>query len=228
MAAGVRVNPTRMELSKTKKRLKTAVRGHKLLKDKQDEMARQFIQYIRRNKALREETSQLLANAMGQMAIAQAQMGSSALEEALFLPSASADITLSTKNIMSMEVPKITLAQERRGETGEGETDKDAVSQGELPYGFAFTSERLDEAVLSMEQLLPKLLELAQVEKTCDMLADEMERTRRRVNALEYVMIPEMERTIKYISMKLEDNERGNLTRLMKVKELMAAQEEVG
>lgn len=221
MAAGVRVNPTRMELSKTKKRLKTAVRGHKLLKDKQDEMARQFIQYIRRNKQLREEIEQLLANAMGQMAVAQAQMGPSALEEALFLPVASADIALSTKNIMSMEVPRISLST--RQERGEEEAFRE-----ELPYGLAFTSERLDEAVLSMEQLFPKLLELAQVEKTCDMLADEMERTRRRVNALEYVMIPEMERTIKYITMKLDDNERGNLTRLMKVKELMAAQEEAG
>ena len=223
MAAGIRVNPTRMELSKTKKRLKTAVRGHKLLKDKQDEMARQFMQYIRRNKQLREEIEQLLANAMGQMAIAQAQMGTSALEEALFMPASSVDITLSTKNIMSMEVPKLLLSH-RQKEDVEGES----TLQGELPYGFAFTSERLDEAVLSMEQLLPKLLELAQVEKTCDMLADEMERTRRRVNALEYVMIPEMENTIRYITMKLDDNERGNLTRLMKVKELMAAQEDVG
>lgn len=146
MAAGVRVNPTRMELSKTKKRLKTAVRGHKLLKDKQDEMARQFIQYIRRNKQLREEIEQLLANAMGQMAVAQAQMGPSALEEALFLPVASADIALSTKNIMSMEVPRISLST--RQERGEEEAFRE-----ELPYGLAFTSERLDEAVLSMEQL---------------------------------------------------------------------------
>lgn len=122
---------------------------------------------------------------------------------------------------MSMEVPRISLST--RQERGEEEAFRE-----ELPYGLAFTSERLDEAVLSMEQLFPKLLELAQVEKTCDMLADEMERTRRRVNALEYVMIPEMERTIKYITMKLDDNERGNLTRLMKVKELMAAQEEAG
>lgn len=205
-----RVNPTRMELNKTKKRLKTAKRGHKLLKDKQDEMARQFMIYIKRNKQLREEIERLLSDAMNQMALAESEMGGEALEEALMVSASSQPPTCTIKNIMSVEVPEIKL----RPQKGEG-----------ISYGFAFTSDKLDEAVLLMNGLMPKLYELAAVEKACDMLADEMERTRRRVNALEYVMIPEMNTTIKYITMKLEDNERSNITRLMKIKDMMAVSE---
>lgn len=201
------VNPTRMELQKTKKRLVTAERGHKLLKDKQDEMARQFMIYIRRNRTLRREIEELLGKAMGQMSLAEAQMGTAALEEALMISASAEPPIFSTGNIMSMKVPQV-------------ETSKESHSGG-IAYGFAFTSEKLDNAYLSMNALLPKLYELAAVEKTCDMLADEMERTRRRVNALEYVMIPQMQATIKYITAKLEDNERSNTIRLMKVKELM-------
>lgn len=203
------VNPTRMELQKTKKRLATATRGHKLLKDKQDEMARQFMVYIRKDRALRREIESLLGEAMGKMSLAEAQMGTTALEEALMISAAAEPPELSTGNIMSMKVPKITPAKK---------------TSGEISYGFAFTSEKLDDAYLAINELVPKLYELAAVEKTCDMLSDEMERTRRRVNALEYVMIPEMQATIKYITAKLEDNERSNTIRLMKVKEIMHAQ----
>lgn len=203
------VNPTRMELQKTKKRLATATRGHKLLKDKQDEMARQFMVYIRKDRALRREIESLLGEAMGKMSLAEAQMGTTALEEALMISAAAEPPELSTGNIMSMKVPKITPAEKK---------------SGEISYGFAFTSEKLDDAYLAINELVPKLYELAAVEKTCDMLSDEMERTRRRVNALEYVMIPEMQATIKYITAKLEDNERSNTIRLMKVKEIMHAQ----
>ncbi len=200
-----RVNPTRMELTRTKKRLKTAIRGHKLLKDKQDEMARRFMTYIRRNKELRLEIESLLSGAMGKMALAEAQMGNAAIEEALYVSSSAAEPECSTDNIMSVEVPVVSEYKANMG----------------ISYGFAFTSEKLDGAVLAMGTLMPKLYELAAVEKTCDMLADEMERTRRRVNALEHVMIPEMKATIKTITMKLEDSERSTLTRLMKVKEMM-------
>ncbi len=206
-----RVNPTRMELTKTKKRLATAVRGHKLLKDKQDEMARQFMMYIRCNRELRLEIETLLAKAMADVALAQAQMGKAAIEEALLIPTASATTEYATKNIMSIIVPDVHVKEEK-------------ASHG-VPYGLALTSDKLDSATTIMTALAPKLLELASVEKTCDMLSDEMERTRRRVNALEYVMIAEMKGTIKFITMKLEDNERGNLTRLMKVKDMMRAQE---
>lgn len=208
----IRVNPTRMELSRLKKRLKTATRGHKLLKDKQDEMARQFMAHIRRNRELRERVETALAAAMRDFSIAGARMGSEAVEEALMLPARPAEVHAGINNIMSVNVPSLRLKE------GGGDTD--------LPYGFAFTSGELDGAVLSLAALLPDLIELAAVEKTCDMLADEIEKTRRRVNALEHVMIPEMQQAIRTITMKLEDNERGNITRLMKVKELLAAEEE--
>lgn len=202
-----RVNPTRMELTRTKKRLATAVRGHKLLKDKQDEMARQFMLYIKRNRELRLEVEELLAEAMRNTAIAEAEMGESAIAEALLVPTASSDAEYGEKNIMSVLVPDINVAKSEGGAS--------------IPYSTAFTSEYLDKATLDIQRLMPKLLELASVEKTCDMLADELERTRRRVNALEYVMIAEMKANIKFITMKLEDNERGNQTRLMKVKDMM-------
>lgn len=214
MTVGTHINPTRMELSRIKKRLATAVRGHKLLKDKQDEMARQFMVYIRRNKALREEIEELLSGAMCKMALASAEMGMPALEEALFLSAGSGGAEKLHRSVLSMEVPFF-----------QWRTAPDA-GMALPPYGFAYTSPHLDEAVLLTEGLMPRLCELASVEKTCDLLADEMERTRRRVNALEHVMIPEMKANIKYISMKLADNELGNLTRLMKVKALMAAREE--
>lgn len=203
------INPTRMELSGLKKRLKTASRGHKLLKDKQDEMARQFMLYIRRNRELRRHVEKRLSEAMERVAVAGAYMGEEALYEALLVPARDVEVTLGEKNIMSVNVPTLTCRLSR-----------DSV---ELPYGFLTTSAGLDNAVLELSDLLPELLELAEVEKACDMLAAEMERTRRRVNALEYVMIPEMEENIRTITMKLEDAERGNITRLMKVKEMMAA-----
>lgn len=208
-----RVNPTRMELSRQKKRLKTAVKGHKLLKDKRDEMVRQFMLCIRRNRELRREVEEALSADMRRVAIAAARMGSEDIGEAL-LSEAGAGVTLEvgSRNIMGVSVPTFT------GEGG-GEIS-------ELPYSFAFTSAELDGAVLDLAGLMPKLIELAQVEKTCAMLADEIEKTRRRVNALEHVMIPETKKNIRYISMKLEDNERSSITRLMKVKEMLNAEEE--
>ena len=202
-----RVNATRMELTKTKKRLATAVRGHKLLKDKQDEMARQFMIYIRRNRELRQEVDEILSKAMKESASAEAEMGSSALSEALLIPSLSIEAEYNTKNIMSIIVPDIEVGKKSESKS--------------IPYSPIFSSVYLDKATLDIRSIMPKLLELASVEKTCDMLSDELERTRRRVNALEYVMIAEMKDTIKFITMKLEDNERGNLTRLMKVKDMM-------
>lgn len=200
------VNPTRMELQRTKKRLSTASRGHKLLKDKQDEMARQFMVYIRRDRALRREIEALLGSAMEKMTLAEAQMGTAALEEALMISASAKKPACGETHIMSMKVPQIEAAPQ---------------SGGTISYGFAFTSEKLDAAYLAINALIPKLYELAAVEKTCDMLSDEMERTRRRVNALEYVMIPQMESTIRYITAKLEDNERSSTVRLMKIKEMM-------
>lgn len=208
----IRVNPTRMELTRLKKRLKTAVRGHKLLKDKRDEMVRRFMLFIRRDKELREQVEAALTAALGRAAIAGAQMGAENLTEALLYPARQARIETGKRNIMSVDVPTIHYLEE------------DGAAPADLPYGFAFTSSELDGAVLELTALLPDLLELAEVEKTCNMLADEIEKTRRRVNALEHVMIPEMETTIRFITMKLEENERGNQNRLMKVKEMMVAE----
>lgn len=204
----VNVNPTRMELTRLKTRLKTAVRGHKLLKDKRDEMVRRFIALIRRDRELRMQCEDALAEAMGRFSAARAEMGNTAVTEALYYPVRSSEVVAGKQNIMSVNVPTIKLT--------------DSEESFDLPYSFAFTSGELDGAVLDLAALLPKLIELAEVEKTCNMLAEEIEKTRRRVNALEYVMIPEMEQSIRYIKMKLDENERGNLTRLMKVKEMLA------
>ena len=206
-----RVNPTRMELTRTKNRLKTAVRGHKLLKDKHDEMVRRFMQLIRQNRDLREEVEPLLVDALREFAMARALMNSAELEQAIMAPAAQVDIQASLQNIMSVSVPKLELQIK-------------SESSG-LPYGFAQTSDQLDGAIRTITEVLPKLIELAETEKICDRLADEIEKTRRRVNALEYVMIPQMDETIRTITMKLDENERGNLTRLMKVKDMLAQRE---
>ncbi|MDL2217335.1 V-type ATP synthase subunit D [Christensenellaceae bacterium OttesenSCG-928-M15] len=199
-----------MEMTNLKKRRTTAVRGHKMMKDKRDEMVRRFIIYIRRNKELREEVEQKLSLAMQGFVLARATMGNEAVEEALMYPARSIEAKVGVQYELSIAVPKLEL------ETG---------SSFAYPYGFATTSAELDGAVQALSELLPLLLELAQVEKTCKRLADEIEKTRRRVNALEYVMIPQFTEAIRQIRMKLEENERGNLTRLMKVKDMMAEAE---
>ena len=204
--ASLQYKPTRMELSNLKKRKQVAVRGHKMMKDKRDEMVRRFIIYVRRNKALREEVEQQLAQAMQGFVLARASMGSDAIEEALMYPARAIQVQVSMDYVLSIQVPKLTMEQS---------------THFSYPYGFATTSAELDGAVQTLGELLPKLLELAEVEKTCKRLADEIEKTRRRVNALEYVMIPDLERNIKYIAMKLEENERANTTRLMKVKDMV-------
>lgn len=209
--AVLRINPTRMELSTLKKRLKVAVRGHKLLKDKRDEMMRQFVDYVKENKRLREEVEKEVTSAMRDFLMARAVMSSEALEEAVLMPSQTMELEVSKRNVMSVNVPVFKMV------TGEG---------GSIyPYGLLDTSGELDEAIARLNRVLKRMVELAEMEKACNMLADEIEKTRRRVNALEYVMIPDLKDTIRYITMKLDENERGNLTRLMKVKEMLAARD---
>jgi len=205
--AALQVKPTRMELSNLKKKRQVAVRGHKLMKDKRDEMVRRFIIYIKRNRMLREQVEQKLSLAMSEFVIARASMSHASIEEALSYPARPATVHASTRNVLSIKMPELTLEE----------------SAGfEYPYGFATTSAELDAAVQAFAELLPMLIELAEVEKICNRLADEIEKTRRRVNALEYVMIPQFEEAIRMITMKLDENERGNLTRLMKTKEMLA------
>lgn len=210
--AVLQVNPTRMELTRLKKRLATARRGHKLLKDKRDEMVRQFIALIRRNQQLRKEVEQELSGALRSFAFACAVMEPVALEAAVLYPAREARLEISQRNVMSVKVPVIRI---REG----------SLSDAVMSYGMAETSAQLDDSIAALANVLPKLVELAEIESTCNLLADEIEKTRRRVNALEYVMIPEHEETIRYISMKLDENERGAQTRLMKVKDMIAARE---
>lgn len=205
--AKLNVNPTRMELRRLKNRLKTATRGHKLLKDKSDEMIRQFMLYVRENKRLREEVEDELQASLKSFMLARAVSSDAVIEEAVLMPSTHVGLNTSSKNVMSVDVPVFDIVE---GEV----TDL-------YPYSFASVSSELDSSISSLTTLLPKLLKLAEVEKTCNMLADEIEKNRRRVNALEYVMIPQLEETIKYITMKLDENERGNITRLMKVKDMI-------
>lgn len=207
------VNPTRMELTKLKKRLVTATRGHKLLKDKQDELMRRFIDLVKYNNTLRREVEKELSASLKEFVMARAVMNSEMLEEAIVYPKEKISLELHTKNIMSVNVPVMEFKRALEGDEG-----------SIYPYGFASTSSELDDSILKLYTILPKLLELAEVEKSTQLMADEIEKTRRRVNALEYMTIPQLEETIRYIRMKLEENERGNLTRLMKVKSMMEEQ----
>ncbi|MEW5783560.1 MAG: V-type ATP synthase subunit D [Bacillota bacterium] len=207
----IRVNPTRMELNRLKKRLSMAQRGHKLLKDKRDELIRQFLILVRKNKDLREYVEQELAAAFAKFLLARAVMPHEALEEALMYPTRRAALTVQKQNIMSVYAPRISW-EEAETETGESSI---------FPYGFVDTSAELDVSIETLSGIMPRLLELAQVEKAVQLLADEIEKTRRRVNALEYVLIPKIEGTIRYITMKLDESERSALTRLMKIKDVV-------
>lgn len=207
----IKVNPTRMELRRLKDKQKTAVRGHKLLKDKSDEMVRQFMIYARENKRLRQELENELADSLKGFMLAKAVSEGVVIEEAIAMPSNSVELKLSSKNVMNVNVPVIEI----------NKSDNSDI----YPYSFLTTTGELDESVARLSALVDRLIKLAEVEKACDMLAQEIERNRRRVNALEYVMIPENAAAIKEISMKLDENERGNIVRLMKVKEILAKRE---
>ena len=203
----INVNPTRMEMTRLKKRLATSIRGHKLLKDKRDDLMKKFLDLIR--KELREQVEQEISDIYGGFVVASAVMSPQMLEEALMLPKQSIDLEVGERNVMSVTVPSFEFNASEN-------SDSDIYS-----YGFVATSGELDDSVAAVKNVLPHLLELAQIEKSAQMIAEEIERTRRRVNALEYVQIPDLEETIKYIKMKLDENERGNQTRLMKIKDMM-------
>ena len=205
----INVNPTRMELTRLKGRLKTSIRGHKLLKDKRDELMKQFLDVVRENRALRTRVEQALMQAHGSFTVAAAVMSTEMLEQSLLYPKQSVELSMSFQNIMSVNVPSYHF-----------KTKSDAA--GEVyPYGFATTSGELDDAVDALSGVFKDMLRLAEIEKTSQLLAEEIEKTRRRVNALEYVKIPQMQEAIKYISMKLDENERSNTIRLMKVKDML-------
>ena len=210
--AGTTITPTRMMLKQLKGRLKTARRGHKLMKDKRDELMRRFMDIVRLNKQLRERVESGLTASFASLQVASAIMSPEMLEQALLYPRQSVELGVTFKNIMSVNVPEYSFHTKNN--------DPSEI----YPYGFAQTSGELDDALEQMAKVFEDMLELAQVEKTMQLLAEEIEKTRRRVNALEYVMIPEMQESIKYITMKLSENERASTVRLMKAKEIMAKQ----
>ena len=207
--ASTQINPTRMELNKQKKKLVTAVKGHKLLKDKRDELMRQFLDLARENMALRLKVEEGIKNANKNFVIAKAGMSEQILNTALMAPKQEVYLETGKKNVMSVDIP-VFQSQTRTADAN------DIYS-----YGFAFTSGDLDGAVKSLADILPDMLRLAEVEKSCQLMAAEIEKTRRRVNALEHVIIPEAQSNIKYITMKLDENERSTQIRLMKVKDMM-------
>jgi V/A-type H+-transporting ATPase subunit D len=198
-----------MELTRLKTRLKTATRGHKLLKDKRDELMKQFLDIVRENRALRARVEEALMKAHGSFTVASALMSSETLEQSLMYPKQSVELDMEFQNIMSVNVP-IYHFKTKSQDAGEV-----------YPYGFATTSCELDGAVDALSSVFQDMLKLAQMEKTSQLLAEEIEKTRRRVNALEYVMIPQMQESIHYISMKLDENDRQNTIRLMKVKDMV-------
>lgn len=212
MAERMNVNPTRMMLTSLKKRLKTATRGHKLMKDKRDELMKEFLELARENGRLRQEVEEKLADVYKNFTVASAIMSSEVMEESLMFPKQGVMLEVGNRNIMSVDVPVFTFKTKAEDPTNI------------FPYGFARTTGELDNAISALSDLFPLMLELAAKEKETSLLVAELEKTRRRVNALEYVMIPRLTATIKYIQMKLDENERGNQTRLMKVKDMMLAE----
>ena len=211
--AEIRVNPTRMELKRYKSKMATARRGHKLLKDKCDELMKQFLEIVKENKELRASLEEKIIRSHKSFSLASAVSSPKLLRQALLLPKREGSLKVSYKNMMSVTVPQFELEiLSTRGE-------------GQVPYGMAFTSGELDSSIEELGSLTEDMIRLAELEKTAQLLAEEIEKTRRRVNALEYIMIPQFERVIKSITMKLDENERGNTTRLMKVKDMMVKQQ---
>ena len=207
--AELRVNPTRMEMKRIQTRYQTARKGHKLLKDKRDELMKQFLDVVREDKLLRERVEEALGKVYQSFTVASAVSSPKMLEEALICPKKEGELSVEYKNIMSVTVPVFHLRVH-----AEGGSDS-------YNYGMAFTSGELDSSLRELNDILEDLIRLAELEKTAQLLAEEIERTRRRVNALEYILMPQYLATIKTIKMKLDENERGNTTRLMKVKDMM-------
>jgi V/A-type H+-transporting ATPase subunit D len=201
-----------MELTRLKGKLSTATRGHKLLKDKRDELMREFLDLVRENKRLREKVEEGLKEANNNFVLARSTMSDEAVRVAFMASKQELTVNVGSQNVMSVNIPKFTT-QTRTSD------ENDIYS-----YGFAFTSSDLDTAVASLSELQQDLIALAETEKSCQLMAEEIEKTRRRVNALEHVMIPEYQKNIKYITMKLDENERSSQIRLMKVKDMMLEQ----
>ena len=210
--AGTQVNPTRMELTRLKRKLVTAVKGHRLLKDKRDELMRQYLELVRENMALRLKVEEGIKQANSNFVLAKAGMSEETLRTALMAPKQEINLNVGKKNVMSVDIPMFDYQTRTADES-------DIYS-----YGFAFTSGDLDGAVQSLADILPDMMKLAETEKACQLMAAEIEKTRRRVNALEHVIIPDTQQGIRYITMKLDESERSTQVRLMKVKDMVLQQ----
>lgn len=204
--ARLRVKPTRMELSVLKKRLKTSTRGHKLLKDKQDELMRRFIDLIKENNRLRRLVEERLTEAMQRFVLAKSVLPEYFIEEAFALPTQAVSLQIDHDQIMNVKVPQLHIQLPE--------------VTGDFQYGFLTSNSGMDQAIKLLQEVSQDLLRLTEIEKTCQLLADDIEKTRRRVNALEHMIIPQLQETITYIQMKLEENERSNIIRMMKVKDM--------
>ena len=211
--AEIRVNPTRMEMKKLQVRYQTARKGHKLLKDKRDELMRRFLDIVREDKTLRQKVESALADVYDGFTVASAVTGPQMLETALICPKKEGELEVEYKNLMSVTVPAFRMRV-----LSEGNSDS-------YNYGMAFTSGELDASLRALSTVMEDMVRMAELEKTAQLLAEEIERTRRRVNALEHILMPQYLSAIKTIKMKLDENERGNTTRLMKVKDMMVREQ---
>ena len=202
------MKPTRMELRRLKSQLATATSGHKLLKDKQDELMRQFIKLIRENNTLREKVENGLVDSMQDFVLAKSLENDQIVQGLFAVPSKEISLRMQTESIMSVRVPRMFTDIYEHGQSDRAY------------YSYSNSNSGMDEAIDSISASLDDLLKLAEIEKTCQLMADEIEKTRRRVNSLEFRTIPQLEETIYFIEMKLEESERANVTRMMKVKDM--------
>lgn len=202
------VNPNRMELLRLKKRLELARRGYKLLKDKRDALIQKFINLVQENKKTREEFDKKLRKCLNDFLIATLSMGDNEINSVFLFPQRETKVKTIYQNLMSVKVPKYEI-----------------ISEGNLyTYGMIQTSPEIDNALKKYQEILPLMVKMAELDKTIVLLTEEIEKTRRRVNALEYVMIPNLEDTIKFITMKLDEMARSSNSSLMRIKELIRAE----
>jgi V/A-type H+-transporting ATPase subunit D len=197
-----------MELLKLRRRVAVAIRGHKLLKDKLDELFKKFFDMARENRSLRREVEEQLTRTYKYFAMARSEVTTQEVVEALSFPRASLEVEVEWDNLMGVKVPSFKV-----------------ISEGDyVCYGLAGTPASFDEVIEDYAELLPRMLQLAEMEAAVRLMAIEIEKTRRRVNALEYVLIPSLQETIKYITMKLDEMERSYRTQLMKIKSMQEEQ----
>lgn len=202
------VNPTRMELLKLKDRVNLATKGHKLLKEKRDALIMEFFNILDSARNVREKVEEKLGKSFGDLMVAQTMMGDFAVRKAAMSVQESLDIDVDTRSVMGVTVPVIEYK----------DIKKSMIERG---YGLVDTSAKLDDASKGFEEVVELILELSEVEMTVKLLAGEIESTKRRVNALEHIIIPRLENTVKYIEMRLEEMERENFVRLKIIKQTM-------